>query len=62
MSDLFVMPEGMGWCPDCNGMGEIYYMDASPDMDEHAIPCRKCDRSLVPVEVEPAEGREGTDA
>jgi hypothetical protein len=47
MSDL---PEGMKWCPDCDGMGEIYYMDASPDMDEHAVPCRKCDRGLVPVE------------
>lgn len=34
-------------CPDCNGMGEIWEMQANPDQNEEARPCRRCSGSGV---------------
>lgn len=38
-----VMPLGWRWCPDCNGVGVISTMQATPDMDEVERPCRRCE-------------------
>ncbi len=47
-----VMPPGWRWCPECNGEGEVWTMDASPDLNETSRPCGRCEatRGIVPEE------------
>jgi hypothetical protein len=44
-----MIPAGMRLCPDCNGEGEVWVMDATPDMNEHVYPCETCVNGLVPI-------------
>lgn len=49
------LPEGMRWCPECNEEGEVWTMDATPDMDERRRDCTYpgCfeGNGMVPAEV-----------
>jgi DnaJ-class molecular chaperone len=40
----------MKWCPDCKGAGVIFWMDSTPDLDEHEEDCQTCGgKGVVPV-------------
>lgn len=59
MSETCVMPEGMRWCPDCNGEGQVSVMQAHPPWNEDVYDCTTCVDGLVPTEGRDTDVAEG---
>ena len=41
-AETTVIPDSQPPCPECNDMGEVWYMDSGPNCDEHSRPCGTC--------------------
>lgn len=54
------LPKGMRYCPRCNGDGEVWVMDGTPDLNETVYPCDfpGCEEGQGIVPMTRAQGEE----